>query len=280
VSNMLYGVLSKVVSESLLSLYPVFVKNIGLAMDLQLWSRCFSYAVISALFIDYAYVFKTIFSRWGILLSLITVVHIYTSYRGFELLESGVSYSIFYLYPLFILLLAGKTVHPIMGFLILGTGILMMDFQRMGKMWDNDTGGWWGGKTEGLVMILLAALTEAFIYFVVRNIKTANHWNHIFISYFLGGIVLSVALFDKIREIELNSVLSLSLIINVVIGLFGYLLRFFAISNLETSVYAPLSYIGIVMAYVYGLIFNREAITLQKIVGSLMIIVPNIYLLL
>ena len=240
---MLYGVLSKVVSESLLSLYPVFVKNIGLAMDLQLWSRCFSYAVISAVFIDYAYVFKTIFSRWGILLSLITVVHIYTSYRGFELLESGVSYSIFYLYPLFILLLAGKTVHPVMGFLILGTGVLMMDF-------------------------------------VVRNIKTANHWNHIFISYFLGGIVLSVALFDKIREIQLNSVLSLSLMINVVIGLFGYLLRFFAISNLETSVYAPLSYIGIVMAYVYGLIFNREAITLQKIVGSLMIIVPNIYLLL
>jgi len=271
---MLYGVLSKVVSESLLSLYPVFVKNIGLAMDLQLWSRCFSYAVISAVFIDYAYVFKTIFSKWGILLSLITVVHIYTSYRGFELLESGVSYSIFYLYPLFILLLAGKKVHPIMGFLILGTGILMMDFQRMGE--------WWGvgGKTEGLVMILLAALTEAFIYFVVRNIKTANHWNHIFISYFLGGIVLSVALFDKIREIQLNSVLSLSLIINVVIGLFGYLLRFFAISNLETSVYAPLSYIGIVMAYVYGLIFNHEAITLQKIVGSLMIIVPNIYLLL
>jgi drug/metabolite transporter (DMT)-like permease len=276
---MLYGVLSKVVSESLLSLYPVFVKNIGLAMDLQLWSRCFSYAVISAMFIDYAYVFKTIFSKWGILLSLITVIHIYVSYRGFELLESGISYSIFYLYPLFILLLAGKTIHPIMAFLILGTGILMMDFQRMGEMWHKET-GWWGGKTEGFVMILLAALTEAFIYFVVRNIKTANHWNHIFISYFLGGIVLSVALFDKIREIQLNSVLSLSLIINIVIGLFGYLLRFFAISNLETSVYAPLSYIGIVMAYVYGLIFNHEVITLQKIVGSLMIIVPNIYLLL
>ena len=273
---MFLGILSKIISESLLSLYPVFVKNIGLAIDLQLWSRCFSYAVISMMFIDYEYVLKSLFSKWGILLSLITVVHIYVSYRGFELLESGISYSIFYLYPLFILLLARKPIHPILVFMILGTVVLMMDVQRISWKWEEI---WKGGKIEGLVMILLAALTEAFIYFVVRNMKTTNHWNHIFISYFFGGIVLSVMFFDKIREIQLDSVLSLSLIINIVIGLFGYLLRFFAISNLDTVIYAPLSYIGIVMAYVYGLIFNQEEITVQKIIGSLMIIVPNIYLL-
>lgn len=274
---MLLGILSKVISESLLSLYPVFVKNIGLSIDLQLWSRCFSYAIISIIFIDYEYVFKTLFSKWGILLSLITVIHIYVSYRGFELLESGISYSIFYLYPLFILLLAKKPIHPVVVFMLLGTIVLMMDFQRISWKWEDISSGS-NGKIEGLVMILLAALTEAFIYFVVRNMKTANHWNHIFISYFFGGIVLSVMFFDKIREMKLDSILSISLIINVIIGIFGYLLRFFAISNLETVVYAPLSYIGIVMAYVYGLIFNREEITLQKMIGSLMIILPNIYL--
>jgi drug/metabolite transporter (DMT)-like permease len=229
------------------------------------------------IFIDYGYVLKSLFSKWGMLLSLVTVIHIYVSYRGFELLESGISYSIFYLYPLFILLLAGKPIHPILVFMILGTVVLMMDFQRISLKTEEI---WMGGKIEGLVMILLAALTEAFIYFIVRNIKTTNHWNHIFISYFFGGIILSVIFFDKIREIQMDSVLSLSLIINIVIGLFGYLLRFFAISNLETVIYAPLSYIGIVMAYVYGLIFNKEEITLQKIVGSLMIIIPNIYLVL
>jgi len=274
---MLYGILSKLISESLLSLYPVFVKNIGMSIDLQLWSRCFSYAIISIIFIDYGYVLKSLFSKWGMLLSLITVIHIYVSYRGFELLESGISYSIFYLYPLFILLLDRKPIHPILVFMILGTVVLMMDFQRKSWKWEEI---WSGGKIEGLVMILLAALTEAFIYFIVRNIKTTNHWNHIFISYFFGGIILSVVFFDKIREIQIDSVLSLSLIINIVIGLFGYLLRFFAISNLDTVIYAPLSYIGIVMAYVYGLIFNQEEITLQKIVGSLMIIIPNIYLVL
>lgn len=272
---MLYalGILSKLISESLLSLYPVFVKNIGLSLDLQLWSRCFSYAFISLLFIDYKYIFNTLFSRSGILLSLITVIHIYVSYRGFELLESGISYSIFYLYPLFILLLAGKPIHPVFFFMVLGTVILLMDLQTIGKMMDIH-------KTEGFIMILLAALTEAFIYFVVRRIKTDNHWNHIFISYFLGAIVLSVTFWDKLREIKVESILSLSLIINICIGLFGYLLRFFAMSNLDTAIYASLSYIGIVMAYVYGLIFNGEAITIQKIIGTMLIIFPNIYLLL
>ena len=123
---MFLGILSKLISESLLSLYPVFVKNIGLSMDLQLWSRCFSYAIISMIFIDYRYVLKSLFSKWGILLSLITVIHIYVSYRGFELLESGISYSIFYLYPLFILLLARKPIHPILVFMILGTVVLML----------------------------------------------------------------------------------------------------------------------------------------------------------
>jgi drug/metabolite transporter (DMT)-like permease len=157
--------------------------------------------------------------------------------------------------------------------MVLGTVILLIDFQTIGKMMDIH-------KTEGFIMILLAALTEAFIYFVVRRIKTDNHWNHIFISYFLGAIVLSVTFWDKLREIKVESILSLSLIINICIGLFGYLLRFFAMSNLDTAIYASLSYIGIVMAYVYGLIFNGEAITIQKIIGTMLIIFPNIYLLL
>lgn len=79
---------------------------------------------------------------------------------------------------------------------------------------------------------------------------------------------------------NLNSSLSWSLGINVVIGLFGYLLRFFAISRLEPILYAPLSYFGVFMAYVYGIFIQKDTITLQKILGTLMIILPNVYLVL
>jgi uncharacterized membrane protein len=134
-------------------------------------------------------------------------------------------------------------------------------------------------KYEGYIMILLAAFTEALIYFVVRRIKTDNSWNHLFISYFFGALLMTIIFFNKIKDIKLESRLTLSIIINIIIGLFGYLLRFYAISNLDANIYAPLSYFGILMAYIYGVIFNNDKISIMKIIGTLFIIIPNIYVI-
>jgi drug/metabolite transporter (DMT)-like permease len=289
---MFSAIFSKLVAEGLLSLYPIFVKNIGLPLSLQVWSRVFSYTAISAFFIDYPFVLQNLFSKNGILLSLITLIHIYTSYRGFQLLESGVSYTLFYIYPILILLFSKQGLHPVMLLSLLG--VFLLSYSPSVKAAAHTEGfvenpaaspmasptattAW---NPEGYIMILLAALTEALIYFVVRNIKTENSWNHIFLSYFLGAGILSVGFSPQILGMNLNSSLSWSLGINVVIGLFGYLLRFFAISRLEPILYAPLSYFGVFMAYVYGIFIQKDTITLQKILGTLMIILPNLYLVL
>ena len=264
---MFLEILSKLTSESLLSLYPVFVKHIGLPLALQTWSRCFSYAILSAFFIDYSYVFNAMTSSSGILLSLITIVHIYASYRGFELLESGVAYSLFYLYPIMILLMSNKPINPAVLLAIPGVLLLVSNeqFNLINLI----------NSPEGVFMILFAALTEAFIYYLVRDIKTTDHWNHIFISYFIGAILLSIYFFKKISATSFKGPLSISLGINTIIGLFGYLLRFYAISRLPTSLYAILSYFGIFMATVYGVLINGEQIKLKKIIGSLLIIVSS-----
>jgi drug/metabolite transporter (DMT)-like permease len=284
---MFSAIFSKLVAEGLLSLYPIFVKNIGLPLSLQVWSRVFSYTAISAFFIDYPFVLQNLFSKNGILLSLITLIHIYTSYRGFQLLESGVSYTLFYIYPILILLFSKQGLHPVMLLSLLGVFLLSYspsvkaaahDQPKEGFVESSAASSAW--NPEGYIMILLAALTEALIYFVVRNIKTENSWNHIFLSYFLGAGILSVGFSPQILGMNLNSSLSWSLGINVVIGLFGYLLRFFAISRLEPILYAPLSYFGVFMAYVYGIFIQKDTITLQKILGTLMIILPNVYLVL
>jgi len=268
---MIYAILSKLVSESLLSLYPVFVKNIGLPLTLQSWSRFFSYTIISGCFIDYPFVINTMLSSSGIMLSLVTMIHIYTSYRGFELLESGVAYSLFYLYPIMILFIANRQFNPIILLALFGVFLLIsnakFDIMDIVK------------SPEGLIMILLAAFTEAIIYFLVRNIKTTNHWNHIFISYFFGAILFSSYFFKNIITMNLSGRLSLSLIINAIIGLFGYLLRFFAISRLETNLYASLSFFGIIMVFVYGVIFNGEMIEMKKLFGAILIIISNLMLL-
>ena len=73
--------------------------------------------------------------------------------------------------------------------------------------------------------------------------------------------------------------LSESLGINLVIGLLGYLLRFFAISRLDPLLYASLSYFGIVMAFVYGIFLNGDIIDIKKIAGAVLIIISNLILM-
>lgn len=277
---MFYEIAGKLLSESLLSLYPVIVKNIGIPIEMKLWSRFFTYVVISMFFIDPSYIQSNLVSADGIILSVITMAHVYTSYKGFMLLESGMSYTLFYLYPIMILLMSGEPISPIMGLSLLGVYLLYSEKtqpnkdEKEGENKDKDQET---DKLHGVIMITLAAFTEALIYFIVRRLKTTNNWNHIFLSYFPGSLLMTGFLFNQINFT--NKYINLSLLLNGIIGLVGYLLRFFAISKLNPSIYAPLSYFGVIMAYVYGILINGEQITLMKIIGSLCIVVPNLFLL-
>ena len=273
----------KILSESLLSLYPVFVKYINIPFGLELWSRFFTYVFISLFFIDKTFILKYIFSRSGLLLSFITILHVYTSYRGFLLLDSGIAYSIFYTYPLMILLLAKEKINYIIIAII---GVILLNEEKIDKekFKNNDIfikkNIKENFKYEGVCMIILAAFTEALIYFTVKDIKTKNNWNHVFISYALGTILFTIYYYKKIQYKNIIKPLTVSIFINIFVGLVGYLLRFYSMSRLTPIFYSILSYFGILMAYVYGVIINNDEITIKKIIGTLFILIPNIYILL
>jgi len=295
-------VISKLLSESLLSLYPVFVKNIQLPLDLQLWSRLLIYVIVSFLFSSFGFLKNNLFKWVCILLSIINFIHIYTSYRGFQLLESGVSYTLFYTYPIIIILLSQTNfnLETILAVMIAFVGVYLIsssdikngheNFEEKKKEEINhkekrEEEKIENYKYEGYLMIFLAALTEALIYFQVRKIKTDNNWNHVFISYFLGAVFISLY-FVLFRQNELLTVstntlktFSLSMIINAIIGSFGYYLRFYATSRLGPILYSILSYFGIVMSFVYGIIFNKDIITMKKIIGAIMIMISNFVLI-
>ena len=290
---MIIEVLSKILSESLLSLYPIFVKKINIPFGLHLWCRFFIYVLVSFFFIDWKFVFEHILSTNGILLSLITIMHVFFSYRGFQLLESGIAYVCFYTYPIMILLLSGEKMNFItILFLFMAIfGIYLLfssssfvsvspDFERKDEKKEKDEKETKKNLILGFIMVFLAAFTEAAIYFVVRRIPTNNNWNHLFISYFLGAIAFSIyylfigATKNNISLELLIPALLVALLINFIIGLFGYFLRFYSITRLPTKIYAGLSYDGIIMAFIYGVVFNREKITLLKIIGSIFIVVP------
>jgi drug/metabolite transporter (DMT)-like permease len=122
-------------------------------------------------------------------------------------------------------------------------------------------------------MMILAAFTEALIYFIVRAIDAPN-WHHIFISYLWGAIFLTGYFW---KELEWTETLTKSIWINGLIGSVGYWLRFYAMGVLSPLLYALLSYVGIVMSFVYGWWFNQEQLTPYKVLGAVCILIPNIW---
>ena len=241
----------KIVSESLLSLYPVFVKNIEVPLPLQMWSRFVAYVAIAALFVNYSFIRKHIFSLWGIILAIVTLVHIFVSYQGFLLLDSGTAFTLFYTYPIIILLFARRLNPLLFAFTLFGVGLLA-----------------YGNSWPGVAMVACAAITEALIYFIILKLPSTNSWNHLFLSYFAGAIILTI-LFPPT---SMSSVLSWSLGINAGIGMFGYLLRFFSMTRLPVFWYALLSNIGVVCSYLYGYWFNKETVGPRQIIGTLIVL--------
>jgi drug/metabolite transporter (DMT)-like permease len=161
---MFIQVLSKITSESLLSLYPIFVKKIGISTTLQLWSRVITYVAISACFVDWSFIKSSILSLDAITLGLVNLSHIYFSYEGFRNLDSGVSFAIFNSYPLMILVLAGVLWNN--SYLLVIFGLFMFVYGN--HVEESSSSSSSSSSIDfyyGVAMILLAALTEAFIYF-------------------------------------------------------------------------------------------------------------------
>ena len=291
---MYLAIISKLLGESLLSFYSIFVKKINVELTMQIWSRFFTYVIISAFFVDWGFIAKSVFSMNGLLLSAVTIAHVYSSYRSFQLLDSGVATTLFYIYPILILLFSGTAISPVFLISLFGVYLIANDLQGNTKE-KNETKenkkenpeniiktntqmkpAFWN---EGIFAAFMAAATEAMIFFLVKDLKTLNNWNHLFLSYLLGSIALTGYLWKNIASIQLYSGTSISLAVNAFIGLVGYYLRFFAITRLDASIYAPLSYFGIVMSYIYGIFLNNDKITIRKIIGTLCIIFTNLYVL-
>jgi drug/metabolite transporter (DMT)-like permease len=289
-------------SESLLSLYPIFVKKIDLSLIHQVWARLLAYVAMASIFVDWSFIRGALFSPDAMLLAAINLSHIFFSYEGFRNLDSGVSFAIFNTYPLMILLIAGVMWNNVYLLVLLGLALFVLgeatatdktknkatqNKVTQSKATQNKVTQSKATQSEsttsekpnfiyGIAMILLAALTEALIYFMIRRIKTGNHWNHVFLSYLFGFIAITGYL---LRTFDFASVLKprmgLAIGLNGFIGSVAYFLRFFAASNLSASIFAPLAYFGMVMSYVYGMVFNQETLSWEKVAGTLSILAAN-----
>lgn len=280
---MLTPILSMLTAESLLSMYPIFVKKIGLSLIHQVWTRLLAYVAISAIFVDWAFIRSSFFSTDALILAVINLSHIFFSYEGFRNLDSGVSFAIFNTYPLMILLIAGVLWNNVYLLVLAGLALFVLGETSDQKAKDQEANAQEAKDPKnpdfiyGIIMVLFAALTEALIYFMVRRIKTGNHWNHVFLSYMVGLVAITAYMVYSNNDFGKTVAprMSLAVGLNGFIGAVAYFLRFFAASNLEASVFAPLAYFGMVMSYVYGIVFNQETLSWEKVGGTLCILAAN-----
>jgi drug/metabolite transporter (DMT)-like permease len=225
------------------------------------------------------------------------------SYIGFKLLDSGVALSIFFTFPIMILIMETRRfdIH----YLIIIFGLFLLSFDNKKKSEDRDKNINKNNNENknknkndsnsnrtwiGIPAMLLAALTEALIFFCVKKIPTNNSWNHMFIGYLFPTILFTLYFAyyyyknvwqnkehetkHNIHKITLNLIL-----INCVIGTIGYFLRFYTAYRLNAYVYSILSYFGIITGYIYGHYIDQQSITWNKILGTLIIIISSIFIL-
>jgi drug/metabolite transporter (DMT)-like permease len=281
------------IGESIVSIYPFIVKLSSLDIPLQTMLRLVTYAIISL-----------IFSNWSILASvpflnlfaiaLINIAHITTSYYGFHYLHPSLAQSIFYIFPFLNLLL---------NFIFLGESIASQKFIMLLPILatvyyiykQNEKNGNENGQSglhkdlpnnppqdvrKGIPFIIGAMVTESLLYLFIRMSDIGvNPWNNVLVTYGLAGILYAFYWFYNyshtvIGHWEENRDEILKLVLaNVIIGSFGYGLRFASIKQLPPVVYSGLSYLGIFMAVVYGLIFKLETMSETKIGGLIALFV-------
>jgi drug/metabolite transporter (DMT)-like permease len=280
-------ILEKLFSESLLSLYPIFIKKIPLNIDLQLLTRLLGYSLIPLFFSSLIFIKGNLLNKSTLLLGLITIFHVYFSYEGFSLLETGVSYALFYTYPLMLIFWETKKFSIYYLSTILGIILLSIDFNSIIESKD---------KLKGIGFILLAAITEVMSIYLVKNIKTDNSWNILFLAYFPAFILFTIYFIffkkneikqiindkqieDNKSQIKDKKYIIIALLFNIIIGVIGYFFRFKTAKLLNTKLFGILSFFGIFTSYIYGIFLDNEIINIQNIIGIGFIIFSNIMLL-
>jgi drug/metabolite transporter (DMT)-like permease len=258
-------------AEIMLSLYPISVKSIDTNIFTQVFVRSIVYAIISFFFISMP--IKTILTKPSYLIvSILNLVHIFSSYIAFNNMNAGVAMSLFYIYPLFNLIFKSILTKKPMGyyiiqyFIISFIGVVLISFQ---SITNNKT---IGKYLIGFVAILIAALSESLIYTFYKIESKENPFDGIFTLYIFGSIIM-LLFAPKYLQISNNYDNLFKLVVfNIFIGFIGHIFRFYGISRISTEKYSITLFTGVVFAYIFGWVFLGEQNTIYHIIGTLIIL--------
>ena len=269
----LVGNTSVVISEIVLSLYPILVKVVPTNFDTGLLSRFAIFTAASLLF----YSGQPIHLGKVFLYGLVTLFHVVVSYTAFSNLSAGTSMSLFYTYPIMNivagLLFLGETISPrailfvLLGFV--GTLLLSQEIPNEEVKGEKPIEipqnlAIWAG--------LLAAFSETLMFLVIRDTKTTNPIDSMLQLYPGAFILFGLYVLLGQRTIDTNPVNWAKLgLFNLIIGFGGYCLRAYSINKVSTVIFSLLSFVGVLSSYAFGKVFVDETSSWKTYLGALLI---------
>ena len=277
-----------VISEIVLSLYPILIKLVPTDLGTQIFARMGTFAALSVPFLslqDFQSILEAPLAT--ALKGLINLTHVETSYTAFKNLSAGNAMALFYTYPIFNLIAGyfffGETISAFQFFwffvAMVGSFLLIQDeltvkleetkeeTEAKKKISAED-------KLKGIVAAISAAITETVIYVLFKNEKALTPYPQTLQLY--GGGLLWYLLYKFVKKEEVLTETKATnwaslLFFNGLIGFFGYTLRFWAIPRLSVYLFSLLSFIGVFSAYLFGAFFAKEIPTVQSLVGGSLI---------
>ena len=269
-------------SEFVLSLYPILIKSVNTNIFTQILARFIVFPSLALAF-GSTYDFKSI---WGspyeafvsIMNNLLNLGHIASSYTAFKTLPVGTAIALFYLYPIFNVLSAavlfGESLSPLsvilIGVAFVGTYLIATEK---------------GNKTEdkpidpstykyGVIMGILAAITETMIFIFVRSNTDAEASpyytvNHLYPAGLAMLLMYSIFHIDVVDTSKLNWLKLLGF--NAILGFTGYIARFYAIPKIPAIIFSLLSFFGVTFGTIWGVLYG-EKVTMKSLIGGGLIV--------
>jgi drug/metabolite transporter (DMT)-like permease len=279
------AIYTTILAEIALALHPVIIKEIPASLSTQLLARLGTYGILSLVLATPSEREQT----WGtipnsinsLLLGLMNIVHIASSYISYTLLPAGSALALFYTYPFMnilagILFLGDSFSWSILPLLMLAfVGVLLISYSTKEQDVEKpsstqDYPKQFQGIGWGIFMALVSAVTETLI-FLVAKAPRGTHTPWLSMSRLYPGALIAFVAWLLYKKEPIQTDLTIwtpLLLFNIFIGFLGYSLRFFSIPLLPTAVFSILTFIGVVAGYSWGLIFSKEVPNMQSLVGA------------
>ena len=261
-----------ILSEILLSLYPILIKVVPTNLNTQLLSRFLVFTIASLVF----YSGQKINIGKSLLYGFLTIFHVVASYTAFSNLSAGTATSLFYTYPIMNLiggLFLGESIsfQSLFYIVLAFTGTLLISFSNDEVKGEKPIHI---PQNYAIMAGLLAAFSETLMYFIIRDINTSNPIDSM-LQLYPGALVIFgayILLTNPVIDTDPVNWTKLGLF-NLFVGFAGYCLRFYSIHNVSTIVFSLLSFIGVLSSYTFGKYFVNEQPSWKTYLGSLLIVI-------